>query len=70
MNHKPLLKWAGGKRSIVDQIENMIKNIDTTNATFYDLFAGSGSVSFYLSSYFSQIVMNDTNSELHNMYNI
>jgi DNA adenine methylase len=67
---KPILKWAGGKRSIISLIEDKVLQLNTKQATFYDLFTGSGTVAFLLSKYFDKIVMNDTNEELINLYKV
>jgi DNA adenine methylase len=68
--NKPLLKWAGGKRAIIPQIESLLKDINLEGKTFYDLFFGSGTVGFSLSDHFEKIIMNDTNYELYNLYNV
>jgi DNA adenine methylase len=65
---KPILKWAGGKRSIIDKIEHKIKEVVKKDSTFFDLFTGSGTVVFYLEKHFSKVVMNDANDELINLY--
>ncbi|QMS85107.1 DNA adenine methylase [Candidatus Xianfuyuplasma coldseepsis] len=70
MKYKPVLKWAGGKRSILNLIENRLEKLDTQNATFFDLFAGSGSVAFHVADMFDHIVINDTNEELYNLYTV
>jgi len=65
---KPILKWAGGKRSIINKIENKINQVLSEEATLFDLFTGSGSVAFSLERSFNKIVINDTNEELINLY--
>src|SRR5690554_1066152 len=68
---KPVLKWAGGKTAILSQIEERIKKIDiSSDATFYDIFAGGASVSIRFSDRFKRIVINDKNTELINVYKV
>lgn len=67
---KPILKWAGGKRNIVNLIEERISILDTEESTLFDLFAGSASVAFHLNKRFKLVVINDTNEELYNLYNV
>lgn len=66
---KPILKWAGGKSSVLAEIEKRLSMIDTNNATFYDVFVGGGSVAIKFESLFKKVVINDKNKELINTYN-
>lgn len=63
------LKWAGGKSRLSSQIRERIERFKNINR-FIDLFSGSGTVSILASTYFNNIVMNDTNSELINLYQV
>lgn len=69
-SYKPLLKWAGGKRSINDLIEKRILTLETESATFFDLFVGSAAVAFNLEKHFKKVVINDTNEEIVNVYEV
>ena len=67
---KPFLKWAGGKGQLLDAIETNLPNIDNID-TYVEPFIGSGAVMFYLVSHYPnirQVVINDLNSELVNLY--
>lgn len=63
---KPFLKWAGGKRQILDEIMfNLPKEISSIN-TYIEPFIGGGAVLFYLlDNYeFDEVHISDLNPEL------
>ena len=67
---KPFLKWAGGKGQLLDAIETHLPNMDNID-TYIEPFIGSGAVMFWLVSNYPnirQVVINDLNSELVNLY--
>ena len=62
---KPFLKWAGGKRQIVDELK---KYIPLEYDCYYEPFVGAGALLFELSP--KKAVINDSNRELMNVYNV
>ena len=60
---KPFVKWAGGKRSIIDKL---IKLVPKDYKTYYEPFVGGGALLFELQP--KKAVINDYNSELMNVY--
>jgi DNA adenine methylase len=62
---QPVLKWVGGKRQLLSEIE---KYIPSTYKVYYEPFVGGGAVLFHLQP--KNVVINDINSELINLYNI
>lgn len=60
---KPFVKWAGGKRSIVDKL---IKLSPEKYNTYYEPFVGGGAMLFELDP--QKAVVNDYNKELMNVY--
>lgn len=62
---KPFVKWAGGKRQIVDKL--LMYAPDEFN-TYYEPFVGGGALLFELSP--KKAVINDSNKELINVYNV
>ena len=60
---KPFVKWAGGKRSIIDKL---IKLVPKEYKTYYEPFVGGGALLFELQP--KKAVINDYNSELMNVY--
>ncbi|MCI9234059.1 MAG: Dam family site-specific DNA-(adenine-N6)-methyltransferase [Bacilli bacterium] len=60
---KPFVKWAGGKRAIVDKLIQL--SPDNFN-TYYEPFVGGGALLFELSP--KKAVINDYNIELMNVY--
>lgn len=62
---KPFVKWAGGKRQILDKLN---KYIPTNFGTYYEPFVGGGALLFDLSP--KKAVINDSNEELMNVYNV
>ncbi|MBP7175970.1 MAG: DNA adenine methylase [Thermoclostridium sp.] len=61
----PVIKWAGGKRQIRDEI---LKRVPGDFSTYYEPFIGGGAVLFALCP--KKAVINDVNSELINIYQV
>lgn len=62
-NLKPFLKWAGGKRQLLPEIN---KHLPKKFYTYYEPFIGAGAVLFDLTP--TKAVVNDYNKELINTY--
>ena len=60
---KPFVKWAGGKRQILDKL---IKYVPEDFNTYYEPFVGGGALFFELSP--KNEVINDSNEELINVF--
>lgn len=60
---KPFVKWAGGKRQIIDELK---KCIPEEYNTYFEPFVGGGALLFELSP--KKAVINDYNTELINVY--
>ena len=60
---KPFVKWAGGKRQILDKL---IKDVPEDFNTYYEPFVGGGALFFELSP--KNAVINDSNEELINVF--
>lgn len=60
---KPFLKWAGGKRQLISQINPYIPNDFNT---YYEPFVGAGAILFDLAP--DKAIVNDKNEELVNVY--
>ena len=60
---KPFVKWAGGKRQILDKLK---KYVPEEFDTYYEPFIGGGALLFELSP--KKAVINDSNQELMNVY--
>ena len=61
----PFVKWVGGKRQLLNDIE---QHIPTKFSRYYEPFVGGGAVLFYLQP--SKAVINDSNEELINLYTV
>ena len=61
---KPFLKWAGGKRQLMVELEARVPNYDT----YYEPFVGGGALLFNLKPKVAHI--NDSNTELMNVYKV
>ncbi len=61
----PVVKWAGGKRQILDQIT---KYIPKAFSTYFEPFLGGGAVLFKVQP--EKAVVNDIGSELMNIYQV
>lgn len=62
---KPFVKWAGGKRQIIDKLK---KYVPEDFNTYYEPFVGGGALLFELSP--KHTVINDSNKELMNVYSV
>lgn len=62
---RPLLKWAGGKRSLVERILGLFPE-DHRRRSFHEPFFGGGAVFFRLEPEVGSI--NDVNARLMNFY--
>lgn len=62
---RPFVKWAGGKRQILDKIRNYIPD---NFSTYYEPFVGGGAVLFYIQP--KKAVINDANPHLMNVYKV
>lgn len=71
---KPFLKWAGGKKQLIDDIENVLpKKIRKTHKIeqYFEPFIGGGAIFFYLASnyHIKESFIYDINKELILTYN-
>lgn len=62
---KPFVKWAGGKRQILDKLNKLIPEEFNT---YYEPFVGGGALLFDLAP--KCAVINDSNRELMNVFNV
>ena len=61
---KPFVKWAGGKRQIIDKLKEYVPD---EYDTYYEPFVGGGALLFELAP--KKAVINDLNEVLMNVYN-
>jgi DNA adenine methylase len=66
---RPFVKWAGGKRQLLHEIE---RRLPYTWNTYYEPFVGGGALLVNLQNEerISKAVISDLNSELINLYNV
>lgn len=62
---KPFVKWAGGKRQILDKLKSFMPNEFNT---YYEPFVGGGALLFDIAP--KNAVINDSNLELMNVFNV
>ena len=71
---KPFLKWAGGKRQLIDDISRLLPpELMTSKSTYVEPFVGSGAVFFWMLNNFPKIekaIINDINEDLINVYRV
>ena len=67
---KPFVKWAGGKRQILENIMEYIKTAseDNRRERYIEPFLGGGAVFFHLCP--QQAIINDLNEDLINAYRV
>lgn len=72
---KPFLKWAGGKRQLLDEIDKRLPKNEIRSGkinTYIEPFIGGGAVFFHIANNFPQIkyfYLFDVNEDLVNCYN-
>lgn len=64
---KPYLKWAGGKRQLLFELEKYMPK-DIAGYTYYEPFVGAGALFFYLQP--KRAIINDYNEELMLTYSV
>ena len=74
-NAKPFLKWAGGKKQVIDFIDKKLPTEIKSSGeidTYVEPFLGGGAVFFYLSSQFKikNVYLSDINKELILTFNV
>lgn len=62
---QPFLKWAGGKRQLIKEIDKLIPK---KYKKYYEPFLGGGALLFYLQP--SRTVVSDSNADLVNCYRV
>lgn len=62
---QPFLKWAGGKRQLLSQMEPYFPDLNNITS-YYEPFLGGGAVLFHLKP--KKAVVNDYNQDLMNCY--
>ena len=68
-NARPFVKWAGGKRGLISQLEEQLPtDFDKwENVTYIEPFVGGGAMLFYMLQHFAgirKVVVNDVNEDL------
>lgn len=65
----PLMKWAGGKRQLLDEL---MKSVPNFSGTYYEPFFGGGALFFALKTAgkIGNSVISDTNGQLCNLYRV
>lgn len=65
---EPILKWAGGKRQLLQNLRPYITNerLNPEHGVYYEPFIGGGSLCFNME--FPRAVINDYNPEIANVY--
>ena len=68
-NAKPVVKWAGGKSQLLEQIE---EHLPQEFGTYYEPFIGGGALFFYLwnAGRIKKAVISDNNPDLINIYRV
>ncbi len=62
----PFLRWAGGKRWLINEINRLIDGHTFKN--YYEPFLGSASIFFNINSSFDKVFLNDLNEDLIRTY--
>src|SRR5699024_6229635 len=62
---QPFLKWAGGKRQLIDALKN---NTPKNFSRYFEPFVGGGALLFEMQPV--EAVINDFNSDLINAFNV
>lgn len=65
---EPVLKWAGGKRQLLKELERVIHKEDLEGHTYFEPFVGGGAL--FLKLMPKKAVINDINKELVLLYGV
>lgn len=65
---EPVLKWAGGKRQLLKELEQVIHKEDLEGHTYFEPFVGGGALLLKLMP--KKAVINDINKELVLLYGV
>ncbi len=65
---EPVLKWAGGKRQLLKELNKFINKELINGHRYYEPFVGGGAL--FLALEHDDVVINDSNDELINVYNV
>lgn len=69
---KPFIKWAGGKNSLLDEIQKRLPDfVHSQDFCLVEPFVGGGAVSLWALSelpHLKQLIINDCNADLINVY--
>ncbi|MEH7223423.1 DNA adenine methylase [Bacillus sp. JJ1566] len=66
---KPVVKWAGGKRQLLDEITNYLPvEFNPRINTYFEPFFGGGALFFHIKP--QKAFINDVNTELINLYQV
>ena len=63
---EPIMKWAGGKRQLLGDIKSVININELAGHRLYEPFVGGGA--FFLDLEHDNVLINDINKELINVY--
>lgn len=63
----PFVKWAGGKRSIIDELA---KYVPAEFGAYYEAFVGGGALFFHLRDRLTTAILSDINFDLVMTYNV
>lgn len=58
----PFLRWAGGKRWLINGVNDLIRGYEFNN--YYEPFLGSAAIFFNIEASFTKCYLNDMNNEL------
>ncbi|HLY30490.1 MAG TPA: Dam family site-specific DNA-(adenine-N6)-methyltransferase, partial [Ktedonobacterales bacterium] len=64
---QPIIKWAGGKRSLIPQLRKLLPPLATMQG-YYEPFVGSAALFFHLQH--RPACLSDSNGELINLYSV
>lgn len=71
---KPFIKWAGGKNSLLDEIQKRLPDfVYSQDFCLVEPFVGGGAVSLWALSdlpHLKQLIINDYNADLINVYQV
>lgn len=62
----PFLRWAGGKRWLINEVNELIEGYNFKN--YYEPFLGSASIFFNINASFNKVFLNDLNKDLIETY--
>lgn len=67
---RPIIKWAGGKKYLINDISEILKDFQCHDYHYCEPMVGGGAIYFAFANKFANATISDINPELINLYKV